>query len=190
MDKLLTFFTGYLKSEFVRHAIWSTKSKWSGYSAGRNFCPASLYANARAEWMKPRVPSTSGEEHRCKRSQGDLAHLQEHQAGEEDGPRQSQEAPEEIPPSHSPVRTAPVPVFPVSVCSRVLLCDGTTFWARNCLTPVAQGNGDGAARERTVSFQYCSCRLLFCCFWLQGVRFIAFSLLWHTRQVFPKGFMS
>lgn len=75
----------------------------------------------------PCLLSTSGKEHCCKRSQGDLAHLQEHQAGEEDGPRQSQEAPEEIPPSHSPVRTAP--------CSRVshvslqlrLLCDRTTF---------------------------------------------------------------
>ena len=45
----------------------------------------------------------SGEKHSCECSQGDVAHLQEHQTGEEDGPRQSQEAPEEIPPSHSPV---------------------------------------------------------------------------------------
>lgn len=49
---------------------------------------------------------TAGEKHCCERSQGDVAHLQEHQTGQEDGPRQSQEAPEEIPPSHSPVGTA------------------------------------------------------------------------------------
>lgn len=49
-----------------------------------------------------------GKEHGCKRSQGDMAHLQEHQAGEEDGPRQSQEASEEIPASHSPVRKVSV----------------------------------------------------------------------------------
>ena len=44
-----------------------------------------------------------GEKHSCERSQGDVAHLQEHQTGEEDGPRESQEAPEKISPSHSPV---------------------------------------------------------------------------------------
>lgn len=47
-----------------------------------------------------------GEKHGCECSQGDVAHLQKHQTCEEDGPRQSQEAPEEIPPSHSPVGTA------------------------------------------------------------------------------------
>lgn len=46
-----------------------------------------------------------GEKHSCECSQGDMAHLQEHQTGEEDGPCQSQEAPEEISPSHSPVGT-------------------------------------------------------------------------------------
>lgn len=45
----------------------------------------------------------SGEKHSCECSQGDVAHLQEHQIGEEDGPRESQEASEEIPSSHSPV---------------------------------------------------------------------------------------
>lgn len=47
----------------------------------------------------------SGEKHCCKCTQGDVAHLQEHQTGEENGPCQSQEAPEEIPPSHSSVGT-------------------------------------------------------------------------------------
>lgn len=56
---------------------------------------------------------TSGEKHSCECSQGDVAHLQEHQTGEEDGPRQSQEAPEEVPPSHSPVGT----VFRMLICS-------------------------------------------------------------------------
>ncbi|XP_065713568.1 small conductance calcium-activated potassium channel protein 3 isoform X3 [Patagioenas fasciata] len=37
------------------------------------------------------------------RPAGNVAHLQAHEAAEEDRPRQSQEAPEEIPPSHSPV---------------------------------------------------------------------------------------
>lgn len=48
-----------------------------------------------------------GEKHSCKCTEGDVAHQQEHQAGQEDGPRQSQEAPEEIPPSHSSVGTLP-----------------------------------------------------------------------------------
>ncbi|KAK7895705.1 hypothetical protein WMY93_021030 [Mugilogobius chulae] len=42
--------------------------------------------------------------HSCECSQGDVAHLQKHQTREKDGPRQSQEAPEEVSPSHSPTQ--------------------------------------------------------------------------------------
>ncbi|XP_038123619.1 small conductance calcium-activated potassium channel protein 2 isoform X2 [Cyprinodon tularosa] len=42
--------------------------------------------------------------HSCECSQGDVAHLQKHQTGEEDGPRKSQKASEKIPSSHSPTQ--------------------------------------------------------------------------------------
>lgn len=58
--------------------------------------------------LTARLLFCSGEKHSCECSQGDMAHLQEHQTGEEDGPRQSQEAPEEISPSHSPVGATPL----------------------------------------------------------------------------------
>lgn len=82
----------------------------------------------------------SGEKHSCERSQGDVAHLQEHQTGEEDGPRQSQEAPEEISPSHSPVGTThltpdlPSPTNGFHPAVWWLL---SPTWDLNCLTPVA-----------------------------------------------------
>lgn len=86
-----------------------------------------------------------------------------------------------------------------------LLCDGTTSWALNCLTPVVQGNSNGATDEAlflkdsfiSVSLllimilvfgQDCGYRLC-----VGGVYFlyrVVFSLLWHTHQIFEWGFMS
>lgn len=65
-----------------------------------------MFGASRAELTVVDAAHVPGEKHGCKCSQGDVAHLQKHQTREEDGPRQSQEAPEEIPSSHSPVGTA------------------------------------------------------------------------------------
>lgn len=51
-------------------------------------------------------PCFTGEEHSCQCTQGNMAHLQTHQVGQEDRSCQGAETPTQVSPSHSPVSPA------------------------------------------------------------------------------------
>lgn len=73
----------------------------------------------------PPHPPSAGKEHSCECTQGDVAHLQEHQTGEEDGSRQSEKAPEEISPSHSSVGSFYPPLPTTTTTTTTAVSPGT-----------------------------------------------------------------